>query len=160
MRHAQPPRRFSVNSRSVARIALVVACIFVLAVVPTALAGKGGGKGGGGKPSGGGTTATGSFSLVLLDSTDGVAHYGQRITFNATSSATYYFVGVTCSQNGATVYRADKGFYVGWPWSQDYYLQSSAWTGGSASCSAELYSQNSDGSNRQSLGTMSFPVAA
>ena len=89
----------------------------ILALVPTALAGKGQPGGGGG-------------------------------------------VGVTCSQNGVTVYRADKGFYVGWPWSKDFWLQSSAWTSGAASCTAELYSQNSDGTNRRSLATMSFPVAA
>ena len=145
------------------RPSMLVSFLVVLAILalgPTALAGKGKPGGGGGGGGAGTAPATGSFSLVLLDSTDGVAHWGQRITFNASSSATYFFVGVTCSQNGVTVYRADKGFYVGWPWSKDFWLQSSAWTSGAASCTAELYSQNSDGTNRRSLATMSFPVAA
>jgi hypothetical protein len=146
--------------RRVAHVAPIVALVLALVIAPAALAAKGGkpGGGGGGKP--GGATPTGSFSLVLVDSTDGVAHWGQRITFNATSTATYYFVAVSCSQGGVVVYRADKGFYPGWPWSKEFTLQSYAWTGGAADCNAELYSQNSDGSNRRSLATMSFPVSA
>ena len=138
--------------------ALITSLTFGL-IAGSAFAGKGGGNGGGkGKP--GGATPTGSFSLVLVDSTDGVAHWSQHITFTVTSSATYSFVAVSCYQGGARVYRQDIGFYTGWPWSQNFTLMSSLWTGGAADCSAELYSQNSDGTNHRTLSTMSFPAAA
>jgi hypothetical protein len=144
--------------------ALITALTFGL-IAGSAFAGKGGG-GGGGKPGGGGghggggAAPTGSFALVLVDSTDGVAHWGQHITFDVTSTARYYFVGVSCAQGGDPVYRQDIGFYVGWPWSKNFTLMSGNWTGGGANCDAVLYSQNSDGSNRQTLSTMSFLVAA
>ena len=118
------------------------------------------------KPSGGGghhssgTSYTGSFSLVLLNSTDGTPHWGQQVTFNVTSNAPYYFVELDCSQNGTVVYQQSEGFYPGWPWSKTYTLQSGAWTGGGASCNAQLYSANSDGTNRQTLATTSFQVYA
>ena len=145
-------------TRRIAHAAQIAALVLALALVPTALAAKGGGSGGGKPPRGG--TPTGSFSLVLVDSTDGVAHWGQHITFNATSTAPYYFVSVICFQGGAQVYRQDIGFYPGWPWSKNFTLMSAAWTGGAADCNAELYSQNSDGSNYHSLARMSFPVYA
>jgi hypothetical protein len=144
-------------NRRIAHAAQIVAIVAALALVPAALAAKGGG---GGKPSRGGTTPTGSFSLALVDSTDGVPHWGQHITFNVTSTATYYFVAVSCYQGGVRVYRQDIGFYPGWPWSKNFTLMSAAWTGGAADCNAELYSQNSDGSNYHTLATMGFPVYA
>ena len=138
----------------VAHVASIMAIVLAIGLTPAALAAKGGG---GGKPS---SAPTGSFSLVLVNSSDGVPHWGQRITFNVTSSARYYFVAVSCYQSGVRVYRADKGFYPAWPWSKEFTLQSYAWSGGASDCSAELYSQNSDGSNRRTLATMSFPVYA
>jgi len=108
---------------------------------------------------GGHTTASGTFSLVLVDSTDGVAHWSQHITFNASSTATYYFVRVNCSQSGALVYQQSIGFYVGWPWTKNFTLMSAAWTGGAADCDALLYSTNADGTNFQSLATMTFHVS-
>ena len=138
----------------VAHVASIMAILLAIGLTPAALAAKGGG---GGKPA---PAPTGSFSPVLVNSTDGVPHWGQRITFNVTSSARYYFVAVSCYQGGVRVYRADKGFYPAWPWSKEFTLQSYAWSGGAADCSAELYSQNSDGSNRRTLATLSFPVYA
>lgn len=139
-----------------AAAALGVAAVTTLGASAPALAAKGSG---GGKPSHG-TTATGSFSLVLLNPTDGQPHWGQRVTFDVTSTARYTFVGLTCSQGGTVVYRQDVGFYTGWPWSQDFVLKSAAWTGGAADCDARLYSALSDGSNQTTLATMSFGVAA
>jgi hypothetical protein len=137
------------------RVALLTAAVLVLAIVPAAFAAKGGN----GVKNNARIDPTGSFNLALVDSTDGVAHWGQHITFNATSTATYYFVGVSCYQNGNRVYRQDKGFYVGWPLDQrDFTLMSAAWTGGAADCTAELYSQYSDGSNQQTLATTTFSV--
>jgi hypothetical protein len=82
------------------------------------------------------------------------------VTFNVTSNAPYYFVALSCSQNGTVVYQQTAGFYPGYPFSETYTLQSSAWSGGAASCSARLYSSNSDGTNQQTLSTMSFNVLA
>jgi len=119
---------------------------------------SGGSTGGGGRHSS--ATYTGSFSLVLLNSTDGLPHWGQQVTFNATSNAPYYFVELDCSQNGTMVFQQTAGFYPGYAFSQVYTLRSAAWTGGGASCSAQLYSSNSDGTNRQNMAAMSFQVYA
>ena len=141
------------------RLALTGFFVVVLLLAPAALAGKGGGgSGGGGKPTG--PKPTGSFTLVLVDSTDGVPHYGQRITFNVTSTATYRFVDVDCYQAGTRVYHSGVGFYTGWPWSQNFTLASGAWTGGAADCTARLYATDSSGGNQQTLATMAFAVYA
>lgn len=142
------------SHRSAARIALVAAFVIALALVPTGLAGKGGG----GKP--GGAAPTGSFSLVLVNSSDGVPHWGQQVTFNVTSSATYTFVDLDCYQAGTRVYHSGVGFYAGWPWSKNFTLSSGAWSGGAADCNARLYSSKADGSNQRTLATMSFHVYA
>lgn len=153
-RRPRPQRR-----KVLAVAALAVAALTVAGSSGPALAAKGGGGGkGGGKPPR--STDTGTFSLVLLNSTDGVPHWGQRVTFDVSSTATYTFVGLDCYQGGAVVYRQAVGFYSGWAWSQDFVLKSAAWTGGAADCSARLYSSYSDGSNEQTLATMSFAVAA
>src|SRR3954447_20813208 len=82
------------------RIAFVAAFLALLVSAPTALAGKGGGR-----PRGGGTTGgRRSLGLVLLDSTDGVAHHGQRVTFTATTTATDRpFVRLDCYQGSVWV---------------------------------------------------------
>lgn len=138
------------------RIVLYTACVLALALVPAALAGKGGGKGAGNN----GTAPTGSInSLVLLDPTvDGMPHWNHPITFNVTSTAQYYFVRVMCYQDGARVYEKSNGFTGSWM--TDYGLSGPAWTGGAADCNAALYSQNWDGSNQQTLATMDFHVYA
>jgi hypothetical protein len=142
-----------------ARCALAAAGIALLAGATTVDAAKTTNGSGGGKHTSGGTY-TGSFSLVLLNSSDGLPHWGQQVTFNATSNAPYYFVELDCSQNGTVVFQQSAGFYPGYPWSQVYTLKSAAWTGGAASCNATLYSANSDGSNRQNMSAMAFQVYA
>src|SRR5260370_17075421 len=48
----------------------------------------------------GGTSSTTTFSLVLVNSTDGLPHYGQNITFTVSTTATTYpTVNVTSEQN-------------------------------------------------------------
>ena len=135
-----------------------------LALVPAALAGKpagGGGSGGGHKS----TSYTGSFvntNPVMVSDANGnnAPDYGDGITFNVTSNATYYSVELDCSQNGAVVFRQIVGFGLGWTWSQTYTLRSSMWTGGAANCTAVLYASNADGSNRQNLASLAFAVGA
>lgn len=128
----------------------VVAVLVALVVaVPAAFAGKGGGN----KPSGG------SFSLVLMDSTDGVAHHGQRITFNVSTSATSPMVGVRCYQDSAWVYDAYVGFFDGYLFDPWLALDSGYWVAGmSASCNARLFQYDNRG-RENVLATMTFPVA-
>src|SRR5207253_172395 len=69
--------------------------------------------GGGGRKS----AATGTVGLVLLNSTDGVAHWGQQVTFNVSTTATTEpHVGLKCSQSSVVVYSAQSGYYASYPW--------------------------------------------
>jgi hypothetical protein len=91
---------------------------------------------------GGGTSSSSSLSLVLLNSTDGLPHYGQNVTFNpSTTVTTRPYVKLDCYQNGVWVYDQWAGFYAGfpWPWLQTFPLSSSTWTSGAADCTATLY---------------------
>jgi hypothetical protein len=113
---------------------------------------SGGGKGGGG---------TSSLSLVLVNSTNGVPHWGQQITFNvSTTVTTEPHVSVVCTQNGSVVYGAETGYYASypWPWTQIMTLSSQSWTGGAASCTATLYYFS--GTNTVNLTSLSFQVYA
>lgn len=140
-----------------ARIAIAVSiAALVLALVPTALAGKGGKPGGG---SGGSTTGSGSFSLVLLNSSDGLPHWGQLVTFNVSTSASRPFVSLQCFQGGMLVYSASVGYYDDYPWRKDFTLSSYAWSGGAADCTAQLYSYSSTG-KKSVMGTMGIHVYA
>jgi hypothetical protein len=107
------------------------------------------------KPTGGSGS---SLSLVLLDSTDGLAHYGQHITWNVSTTATTQpFVSVQCSHAGTVVYSTYTGYFAdfAWPWTQTMTLSSNAWTGGAADCSARLYSSSSTGKTT-TLATTTF----
>jgi len=148
--------RSTPRSRKVARAVTVpaVLALTVAGIAAPAFAGKPAGTG---KPSAGGSTLT----LVLLDSTDGVAHHGQRVTFEASSSSTTSpHVRLSCSQGGTVVYSTQTGYYASypWPWTNTMTLSSSAWTGGAADCTATLYWF--DGQKTVTGATLSFPVAA
>src|SRR5712691_2152054 len=67
-------------------------------------------------------------------------HWGDTVTFNVSTIATSQpSVNVDCNQNGALVYR-HYGFFYGDPSpSQNFVLQSPAWTSGAADCTATLY---------------------
>ncbi len=104
-------------------------------------------------------TNTSSLTLVLLNSTDGSPHYGQQITFKVSTTATTEpQVNLVCSQNGVVVYRAQTGYYAGypWPWTQTMTLFSYAWTSGGASCTATLYYFS--GRKTVTLTTLNFAV--
>jgi len=135
--------------------ATLAALILVLA--PTALAGKGKPGGGGGGGGGGGTGS--SLSLVLLNSTDGLPHYGQTVTFTVSTTATDApFVSLNCYQGGVWLYSASAGFFPSYPWSQEFIL-AGAWTGGDADCTAALYTTK-DGIRITTLATLNFHVYA
>lgn len=132
---------------------LVVVAAFALA--PAALAGKPS------KPRAGGGGGSSSLTLVLLNSTDGLPHWGQQVTFNVSTTATTKpLVKLQCFQGGTLVYTSSAGFYPGypWPWAQTFTLASAAWTGGAASCTASLYYYN--GRRYSTLKTLNFSVAA
>src|SRR5216683_7718212 len=100
---------------------------------------------------------TSSLGLVLLNSTDGLPHWGQQVTFNVSTTATTEpHVSLKCSQNGVVAYSAQSGFYASypWPWTQVMTLSSAAWTSGSADCVASLYYFS--GTNTVTVGTLSF----
>jgi hypothetical protein len=127
--------------------------VLSFALVPVALAGKG-------KPGGsGGTSGGASLSLVVLDSTDGLPHWSNHITFNVSTTATQPYVTVDCYQNGVWVLSGTRGFYPDYLWGQTFALNSSGWTGGAADCNARLFTVSSRGS-QTTLATTSFHVYA
>ncbi len=132
------------------RAAFVAALVMVcLAFSSTALAARGGG---GGKPSRGSTT----ISLVLLQSTDGLAHWGQTITFNVATTATSEpFVNLKCYQGGTLVAEGWEGFFAGSLDDQIMGLASPRWTSGDAECTAYVTKPD-----RTVLGSTSFHVYA
>ncbi|HEU5034191.1 MAG TPA: hypothetical protein VFT62_05450 [Mycobacteriales bacterium] len=136
------------------RAAVIVALgLGSMAVAAPALAAKGAGAA---KNSGSST-----LTLVLLDSTDGVPHWGQQITWDVSTTATTApHVSVTCDQGGVVVYSAQSGYYPSYPWpsTQDMTLSSQSWTGGDADCTASLY--YFDGRKTVTLKTLDFHVYA
>jgi hypothetical protein len=58
------------------------------------------------------------------------------------------------------VYSASAGFYAGypWPWTQNMTLSSMSWTGGTASCVAQLYYIS--GMSSVNLASLSFTAGA
>ena len=130
-------------------LAAALAAALYLALAPSALAGRGGKPP---KPSGG----TGTISLVVLDSSDGMAHYGQRVTFNvATTATTEPWVEVKCYQNGALVAQGKEGFFERSLSDGIFGLSSPSWTGGAADCTATLMTPQ-----WSPLGSTSFHVYA
>jgi hypothetical protein len=143
--------------RSMRKTFITLALVTVVAIVAGPATAGGNGKGGGGS-----RRVSGSFSLVLLSSSDSAAHYGQDVTFQVTSNAYHPMVTLTCypPEGGADwLTNQTVGFYSGWPWSQVFPLSSWKWTGGAANCNAELYYTDHKGSKR-TLDSLSFPVYA
>jgi len=105
----------------------LIALLVVGLAAGTAFAARGGGSGS-------------SLTMVPLSSTDGTAHYGQRITFKVVTTNQYPVVSVTCSQNGTMVFGDSHPIY--WPnaWADPGIctLAPPAWTGGAADCRADL----------------------
>jgi hypothetical protein len=121
-------------SKQPMRLALIAAvAALCMASAPAALAAKGGRPP---KPSGG---SNGSISLVLLNSSDGLAHWGQKVTFNVSTTATSEpWVGLKCTQGGAQVSEGWEGFFAGSLDDQIFGLYSPSWSGGAADCTATL----------------------
>jgi hypothetical protein len=114
------------------------------------------------KPGGGGTSGGGTIGLVLLDSTDGLPHFGQQVTFNVSTTATSEpWVTLYCYQDGSLVYQGSNGIF---PTSlgQIFTLASNSWTSGAGDCTAWL--QNWDNYAKhgtiRNLASISFHVYA
>ncbi len=108
------------------------------------IAGTGAGVGVEGGNGGGKQSGSSSLSLVLYKDVNGngLPNWGDQVTFNvATTASTEPYVSLTCTQNGVVVLGAMAGFYPSypWPWTQIMTLSSTAWQGGPASCTAQLY---------------------
>lgn len=119
-------------SNRVAHVASALFLVAAIALAPAAFASKGG------KPGGGGETSS-SLTLVLLNSSDGLPHYGQQVTFNVSTTATdrplvqlAYFQGELRS----TPIRRASIRTIGGHRSSP--LSSNAWTGEAAECTANL----------------------
>jgi hypothetical protein len=114
--------------------AAALAATAALAMTPAAFA-KGPSAGGGGK---GGSSSI-SAPIDQTSHTDGLIHYGDWVTFNiATTATTQPWVVLTCRQNGAVVLQGKDGYFDGAIGGRNFGLSSNAWTGGAASCSAQL----------------------
>ena len=133
--------------------ALISLLILALIAVPVL---AGGGGHGGGKPIG--SDARGTISVVPMDSTDGLAHYGQRVTFDLYTTATDSpFVQVRCSQAGTLVYQDTQGYFpnaIGDHWFR--LGPTPLWQSGAADCTGHLvkHSRNS----LQQLASTAFQV--
>ena len=146
-------------TRNIPAARIIVIVVLALALAPVARAGRGGG---GGKTGGGGGTTSGgsaSISVVLMNSTDGLAHFGQDVTFNVSSTASQPWVHLMCYQNGAQVLDGHYGAYAGYPYWQYFQLGPTGyWTGGAADCTANV--EVSSGSSWSKIGSTSFHVYA
>lgn len=145
-----PPRRRGRRFLGAAAEATLVTALIFGLIAGSTLAAKGGNARG---------SDSSSLALVLLDSTDGVAHHGQRVTFDVSSTADKPYVNVRCYQDGAFVYDAWAGFYAGAWFGQEFTLSSMSWVSGQADCTARLVVWGKNGRER-TLGTLGFHVAA
>ena len=124
-----------------------------LALVPSALAGKGG------KPYSGGSSAITGPVMVIDNNADGLPNWGDTVTFNMSTTATAQpYVHLVCSGNGIG-YDSWKGVFAGsldtnW----NFVLASGGWTGGAADCTAWLGMYTKQGFKQ--LASTSFHVDA
>lgn len=104
----------------------------------------------------------GELDLIVLDSSDGVPHYGQHVTFEVATTVTEKpSVKVLCFQGEDLVYWAAAGFYpeYPWPWARNFTLSSAHWLDGAATCTADLY-YSQDGRRFRTLASIAFDVYA
>lgn len=129
------------------------AVVLSLALVPAALAGKGG------KPSSGGSSSISAPVMVADVNGDGLPNWGETVTFNVSTTATAQpFVHLVCSGNSVG-YDSWKGYFAGsldtnW----NFVLSSGGWTSGAADCNASLGMYTKQGFKQ--LASTSFHVDA
>jgi len=115
----------------------------------------------GGRNTGGGGTTGGSggtISLVLLNSTDGLAHFNGLATFNVSTSATSQpWVTVKCYR-GSLVYQESNGIFATSLDRIFTFGPTPDWPGGDADCTATLENWSSYPKSITVLASMSFHV--
>jgi hypothetical protein len=135
-------------------VAVLIVGLMAGSVFAAKPAGAGGGKPGGG---GGGTS---SLSVVLVNSTDGYAHYSQQVDFVVSTTATDKpYVRLNCYENGVWVMTDSTGYYPSYPWPGHIFtLRWDAYhtAGAGADCTATLYYYASKGT--VSLTSLNFHV--
>jgi hypothetical protein len=142
--------------------AIAVGLLAAAIVSGPALAARGGGggpKGGGGTNVGGGTIAL-ATPLVVDNNGNGLPDYTDVVTFNiSTAATTTPYVNLVCTQNGVLVASGWRGYWDGsLDTSWNFGLESGAWPGGAADCTAYLKMQTKSGWSI--LASTSFPVGA
>ena len=143
-------------TRPATRSVLVAALVMVLAVVPSALAGKGGK----GKPGGTSSTSTLAVKMVYDGNANGAPNWNDQVTFDVSTTATDKpWVKLNCYQAGVWVSTSTAGFFAAYPWPPNFTLASGGWTSGAGDCTATLYLVTSNGRSK-TLATLSFHVAA
>ena len=91
--------------------------------------------------------------------TSGWPRYGDLVRFNISTTATAYpYVNLNCYQNGNLVAVGWAGYFEGALGTGDFGLYSPIWTGGAATCTANLDMNTSKG--WKVLATTSFDVSA
>lgn len=112
---------------------------------------------GGGKPGGGGSTTNGTIGVAYMDGAT-EAHYGARVTFTLSTSATPYpYVHLRCYQGGSLVLEGRQGFFPTALGNQWFYLGPTPnWQGGAADCTATLEKYGTKAWSV--LATTAFPV--
>jgi hypothetical protein len=130
------------------------ALVVSLALVPSALAGKGGKAG-----SGGSSTITGPV-MVIDANGDGLPNFGDTVTFDESTTATSQpYVNVLCYQNGVLVMNSWNGFFdQALNPTRNFALYSPSWQSGAASCTAWLDMYTKQGMKQ--LASVSFQVGA
>lgn len=132
--------------------ATLVASFLALTMVGTAAASNGGKT----PPSSSTISLAAPFAAATTSSWPS---YGDTIRFNVSTTATAYpFVNLNCSQGGAVVATGWAGYFDGALGTGDFGLYSPAWTGGAATCTANLDMNTSKG--WKVLASTSFDVSA
>jgi hypothetical protein len=115
----------------------------------------------GGRNAGGTTGGGGTISLVLLNSTDGLPHFGQQVTFNVSTTATTQpWVTLRCYIGGTLVDKDSNAMFAG---SLDEIFTlggTPLWQSGAADCTATLENWDNYAKNGSitALASMSFHV--
>jgi hypothetical protein len=113
-----------------------------------------------GKPGGGSSTSGLAVKMVIDANGNGAPNWGDRITFTFSTGNAYPVISLTCSQNASVVYGDSRPMY--WPNAWDdpgiFTLESAAWSGGAASCTALL--KGTSKGRIVTLGSLAFAAGA
>jgi len=143
-------------TRRIAHAAQIGALVLALALVPAALAAKGG-HGGGGNTGTSGSSSISQPVMVTDTGTPGLS-WGDTVTFTFSTTAAQPYIHLVCGGNGVG-YDSWKGVFSGsldtnW----NFVLGSGGWTSGPADCTASLGMYTKRGF--ETLASTSFHVDA